>query len=304
MKVAAIQMVSGTRVDDNLQTARALLAQAAAGGAELAVLPEYFCVMGRRDTDKLALQEDLGVGPIQAWLAATARELGLWIVGGTLPLSCEPADAGAPRRSAGPSQAKAAAPSGGSASGEAVERGGKCRNASLVFSPAGKRIAHYDKIHLFRFNDGERRYDEAAVLVPGSQPVTFDLPARDGHVWRIGMSVCYDLRFPELYRAYAAQGADLLLVPSAFTHVTGQAHWEVLLRARAIENLSGVIAAAQGGLHENGRRTWGHSMVVDAWGQVLAEHAEGAGVALAELDWAALHQRRQQLPALGHRRLK
>ena len=304
MKVAAIQMVSGTRVDDNLQTARALLAQAAAGGAELAVLPEYFCVMGRRDTDKLALQEDLGVGPIQAWLAATARELGLWIVGGTLPLSCEPADAGAPRRSAGPSQAKAAAPSGGSATGEAVERGGKCRNASLVFSPAGKRIAHYDKIHLFRFNDGERRYDEAAVLVPGSQPVTFDLPARDGHVWRIGMSVCYDLRFPELYRAYAAQGADLLLVPSAFTHVTGQAHWEVLLRARAIENLSGVIAAAQGGLHENGRRTWGHSMVVDAWGQVLAEHAEGAGVALAELDWAALHQRRQQLPALGHRRLK
>ena len=304
MKVAAIQMVSGTRVDDNLQTARALLAQAAAGGAELAVLPEYFCVMGRRDTDKLALQEDLGAGPIQAWLAATARELGLWIVGGTLPLSCEPADAGAPRRSAGPSQAKAAAPSGGSATGEAVERGGKCRNASLVFSPAGKRIAHYDKIHLFRFNDGERRYDEAAVLVPGSQPVTFDLPARDGHVWRIGMSVCYDLRFPELYRAYAAQGADLLLVPSAFTHVTGQAHWEVLLRARAIENLSGVIAAAQGGLHENGRRTWGHSMVVDAWGQVLAEHAEGAGVALAELDWAALHQRRQQLPALGHRRLK
>ena len=304
MKVAAIQMVSGTRVDDNLQTARALLAQAAAGGAELAVLPEYFCVMGRRDTDKLALQEDLGVGPIQAWLAATARELDLWIVGGTLPLSCEPADAGAPRRSAGPSQAKAAAPSGGSATGEAVERGGKCRNASLVFSPAGKRIAHYDKIHLFRFNDGERRYDEAAVLVPGSQPVTFDLPARDGHVWRVGMSVCYDLRFPELYRAYAAQGADLLLVPSAFTHVTGQAHWEVLLRARAIENLSGVIAAAQGGLHENGRRTWGHSMVVDAWGQVLAEHAEGAGVALAELDWAALHQRRQQLPALGHRRLK
>ena len=304
MKVAAIQMVSGTRVDDNLQTARALLAQAAAAGAELAVLPEYFCVMGRRDTDKLALQEDLGAGPIQAWLAATAHELGLWIVGGTLPLSCEPADAGAPRRSAGPSQAKAAAPSGGSATGEAVERGGKCRNASLVFSPAGKRIAHYDKIHLFRFNDGERRYDEAAVLVPGSQPVTFDLPARDGHVWRVGMSVCYDLRFPELYRAYAAQGADLLLVPSAFTHVTGQAHWEVLLRARAIENLSGVIAAAQGGLHENGRRTWGHSMVVDAWGQVLAEHAEGAGVALAELDWAALHQRRQQLPALGHRRLK
>ena len=173
-----------------------------------------------------------------------------------------------------------------------------------MFAPTGERVAHYDKIHLFRFDDGERRYDEAAVLVAGSQPVTFELPARDGHVWRVGLSVCYDLRFPELYRTYAAQGADLLLVPSAFTHVTGQAHWELLLRARAIENLSAVIAAAQGGLHENGRRTWGHSMVVDAWGQVLAEHAEGAGVALAELDWAALHQRRQQLPALSHRRLK
>ncbi|MBS0302362.1 carbon-nitrogen hydrolase family protein [Ottowia sp.] len=293
MKVAAIQMVSGTQVQANLDTAHVLLAEAAAAGAELAVLPEYFCVMGRRDTDKLALQEPLGDGPIQRWLADTARELRLWIVGGTLPLSCEPPDGLAPRRGSGSSQAGAAAP-----------LADKCRNASLVFAPTGERVAHYDKIHLFRFDDGERRYDEAAVLVPGSQPVTFELPARDGHVWRVGLSVCYDLRFPELYRTYAAQGADLLLVPSAFTHVTGQAHWELLLRARAIENLSAVIAAAQGGLHENGRRTWGHSMVVDAWGQVLAEHAEGAGVALAELDWAALHQRRQQLPALSHRRLK
>ena len=274
MKVAAIQMVSGTRIDDNLRDAHALLLRAAQAGAELAVLPEYFCVMGQRDTDKLALQELLGKGPIQDWLAATARELGLWIVGGTLPLSSEPRD-------------------------EA-----RVRNASLAFNPQGERVACYDKIHLFQFDDGTRIYDEAAVLARGSVPTLFELPSRDGHTWRIGMSVCYDLRFPELYRAYAAQGADLLLVPSAFTHVTGQAHWEVLLRARAIENLSGVIAAAQGGLHENGRRTWGHSMVVDAWGQVLAEQAEGAGVALAELDWAALHQRRQQLPALGHRRLK
>ena len=274
MKVAAIQMVSSTRVDDNLQTAQALLAQAAQAGAELAVLPEYFCVMGRRDTDKLALQERLGTGPIQDWLAATARDLGLWIVGGTLPLSCEPRDAH------------------------------RVRNSSLVFSPAGERVAHYDKIHLFRFNDGERSYDEAAVLAAGSQPVLFELPARDGHSWRVGLSVCYDLRFPELYRAYAAQGADLLLAPSAFTHVTGQAHWELLLRARAVENLSAVVAAAQGGLHENGRRTWGHSMVVDAWGQVLAQRAEGAGVVLAELDWAAMQARRQQLPALEHRRLK
>ena len=271
MKVAAIQMVSGPHVADNLRDAHALLAEAARAGAELAVLPEYFCVMGHRDIDKLALQESVGGGPIQDWLAATARELGLWIVGGTLPLSCEPRD----------------------------EQ--RVRNASLAFSPQGERVACYDKIHLFKFDDGTRTYDEAAVLARGSQPTLFDLPSRDGHRWRIGMSVCYDLRFPELYRAYAVQGADLLLVPSAFTYVTGQAHWEVLLRARAIENLSGVIAAAQGGVHDNGRRTWGHSMVIDAWGQVLAQRAEGPGVVLADLDAAALAARRAQLPALAHR---
>ena len=329
MKVAAIQMVSCTQVEHNLRAAHALLSEAAQGGAELAVLPEYFCVMGQRDTDKLALQEPLGAGPIQDWLAATARELGLWIVGGTLPLACEPRDARARRsagppqaeavapsggsaaraaaelggksNSAGPPQAEAAAPSGGSAVRAAAERGGKCRNASLAFNPHGERVACYDKIHLFKFDDGSRLYDEAAVLARGSQPTLFDLPSRDGHRWRIGMSVCYDLRFPELYRHYAAEGAELLLVPSAFTHVTGQAHWEVLLRARAIENLCGVIAAAQGGLHENGRRTWGQSMVVNSWGTVLAERAEGAGVVLAELDPAALAARRGQLPALQHR---
>lgn len=271
MKVAAIQMVSSTVVDENLRAAGALLREAADAGAELAVLPEYFCVLGRRDTDKLALQEALGAGPLQDWLAGRARELGLWIVGGTMPLSRVPAD---PQR---------------------------VRNASLAFAPNGERVACYDKIHLFRFDDGTRVYDEAAVLAAGRTPVTFDLPSRDGHTWRVGMSVCYDLRFPELYRHYAAQGADLLLVPSAFTYVTGMAHWEVLLRARAIENLSGVVAAAQGGTHENGRRTWGHSMVVDAWGQVLRVQAEQAGVVLAELLPQALAARRAQLPALTHR---
>ncbi|MDR1969434.1 MAG: carbon-nitrogen hydrolase family protein [Burkholderiaceae bacterium] len=272
MKVAAIQMVSGTSAERNLHAAHALLAQAAQAGAELAVLPEYFCLMGQHDSDKLALQEPLGRGPLQDWLAASAREFGLWLVGGTLPLALD----------------GAAAPD-------------RCRNASLAFAPSGERVALYDKIHLFRFNDGSRSYDEAATLVPGQRPVLFELPSRDGHRWRVGMSVCYDLRFPELYRAYAAQGADLLLVPSAFTHVTGPAHWEVLLRARAIENLSAVIAAAQGGKHENGRRTWGQSMVIDPWGHILAERAEGAGVVLAELDPAAPALRRQQLPALAHR---
>lgn len=271
MKAAAIQMVSGACVQHNLHTAHALLSQAAQAGAELAVLPEYFCVMGQRDTDKLALQEPLGDGPIQHWLSQTARTLGLWIVGGTLPLSLPVPDAA------------------------------RCRNASLVFNPAGQRVAVYDKIHLFRFDDGARVYDEAAVLAPGAQPVLFELPSRDGHTWRVGLSVCYDLRFPELYRRYAAQGADLLLAPSAFTYPTGQAHWDVLLRARAIENLACVIAAAQGGQHDNGRRTWGHSMLIDPWGQVLAVRPEGAGLALAELSPLTLDSRRAQLPALQHR---
>ena len=277
MKVAAIQMVSCTLVEHNLRAARALLTEAAQAGAELAVLPEYFCIMGQRDTDKLALQEPLGSGPIQDWLSTTARELGLWIVGGTLPLAVD-------------GEGAAAATSGA-----------KCRNASLAFNPQGERVAVYDKIHLFKFDDGSRVYDEAAVLVPGRQPTWFDLLSRDGHRWRVGLSVCYDLRFPELYRALAAQGADLLLVPSAFTYVTGQAHWELLLRARAIENLACVVAAAQGGQHENGRRTWGQSIVIDAWGTALAQRAQGAGVVLAELDPTAVAARRQQLPALAHR---
>ncbi|RRD57968.1 carbon-nitrogen hydrolase family protein [Comamonadaceae bacterium OH2545_COT-014] len=275
MKVAALQTVSTPRLPDNLDAAARLLTQAAHAGAELAVLPEYFCLMGQRDTDKLAIAEAFGDGPIQQWLATQARTLGLWIVGGTLPLRLE--SEGAPRPAT------------------------RVHNSVLAFSPQGECVARYDKIHLFRFHDGERHYDEAAVLQAGRTPVQFTLPARDGHAWRIGLSVCYDLRFPELYRAYAAQGADLLLVPSAFTYVTGQAHWEVLLRARAIENLCAVVAPAQGGTHENGRRTWGRSMVVDAWGQVLALHAEGPGLAVAELDAAAQAARRASLPALGHR---
>ena len=275
MKVAALQMVSGTSVQRNLETAAELLAEAAADGAELAVLPEYFCVMGLKDTDKLALQERFGAGAIQDFLAESAQRLGLWIVGGTLPVS-------APAR-------------------PTLNTAHDIRhiyNTSLAFNPSGQCVARYDKMHLFRFDNGVESYDESRVLLPGTLPVAFDLPSRDGHGYRVGLSICYDLRFPELYRTL---NADVLLVPSAFTFTTGQAHWEVLLRARAIENLAFVVAAAQGGVHENGRRTWGHSMVVNPWGEVLAAHEEGPAVVMAELHHQALVDARARLPALSHR---
>ena len=266
MHIAALQMVSSTDLSDNLRTARRLLAQAAHLGAELAVLPEYFCLMGQRDRDKLALAETPGQGPIQAMLAQAARELGLWVVGGTLPMATAE-----PERVA---------------------------NTSLVFNPQGECVCRYDKIHLFRFDNGHERCDETTVLRAGHTPTSFTLTPRSGPALTVGLSVCYDLRFPELYRRLQA---DLLLVPAAFTHTTGQAHWEVLLRARAIENQAYVLAAAQGGEHPNGRRTWGHSLVVDPWGQVLAQRAHGEGVVLATLDPALLAQTRTNLPALQHR---
>ncbi len=268
MKVAAIQMVSGAQLAANLATAVQALEQAARQGAELALLPEYFCLLGQQDHDKLAIAEDEGEGPIQDTLAQAARRLGLWVAGGTLPLRC-----GQP---------------------------GRVRNSLLVFGPDGRQAARYDKMHLFRFARGGESYDEARTLEPGGAPVCFELPSRDGHRWRVGLSVCYDLRFPELYRQL---GADLLLAPSAFTHTTGQAHWEVLLRARAIENLAFVAAAAQGGVHDSGRRTWGHSLLVDPWGRVLADAGQGPGLVLAELDAAQLAELRGQLPALSHRAL-
>lgn len=269
MKIAALQMVSSTALADNLATARHLLEQAAGAGAELAVLPEYFGAMGWRDTDKLAWAESLGQGTVQSFLADAARQLGLWVVGGTLPLACADAQ--------------------------------RVRNTTLVYNPGGQCVARYDKIHLFRFDNGHERYDEGARIEPGTEPVVFTLVARNGQPWRVGLSVCYDLRFPELFRAHARAGADLLLVPSAFTFTTGQAHWELLLRARAIENQAYVLAPAQGGVHENGRHTWGHSMLIDPWGEVLAQRAQGAGVVLGELQAQRLQQVRTQLPALEHR---
>jgi predicted amidohydrolase len=266
MKIAAVQMVSAPEWETNRDSAARLVAQAADAGAGLVALPEYFCAMGRRDTDKLALAEAPGRGPIQDFLADTARRHGLWLVGGTLPV-----------RTAVP---------------------GQVLNRCAVYGPDGAEAAHYDKIHLFAFDNGRESYDEGRTLQAGSAPVALQAGAL-----RVGLSVCYDLRFPELYRALMQPPCDLLCVPAAFTHTTGQAHWELLLRARAVENQCFVLASAQGGLHPNGRRTWGHSMVVGPWGEVLAVQAEGEGLALAEVDAQHIAQVRQQLPALAHRRL-
>jgi len=266
MKIAALQMVSTPDVNRNLATAGRLVAQAATAGARLVALPEYFCLMGQRDDDKLAIAEVDGDGPIQRFLAGAARQHGLWLVGGTLPI-------------------RAATP-------------GKVRNACCVWGPDGQRVARYDKIHLFAFDNGREAYDEGRVLEAGDTPVAFEA---DG--LRVGLSVCYDLRFPELYRRLMQPPCDLLVVPAAFTHTTGQAHWELLLRARAVENQCAVLASAQGGLHENGRRTFGHSMVIDPWGIVLANQDEGEGMAVAELDLSRRDAVRTQLPALAHRKL-
>jgi nitrilase len=266
MKVAALQMVSTPDVERNLRAAESLIAAAARAGAQLAALPEYFCLMGRHDRDKLAIAEAPGDGPIQQFLSSQAKQHGVWLIGGTVPLRCDDAE--------------------------------RVRNACCVYAPDGALAARYDKIHLFRFsNDAGEDYDEGRVLQGGGEPVAFDAAG-----WRTGLSICYDLRFPELYRAVMNPPCDLISVPAAFTYTTGQAHWELLLRARAVENQCYVIASAQGGLHENGRRTWGHSLVIDPWGEVLACCEEGEGMAIAEIDKARIAEVRKQLPALSHRR--
>jgi predicted amidohydrolase len=268
-RVAAVQMVSSTRVDDNLRTAEMLIEEAAGTGAQLVGLPEYFCLMGQRDTDKVALREADGHGPIQDFLAAQARRHGIWLVGGTLPLV-------APEEH-------------------------RVMNTVLVFGPSGERVARYDKIHLFRFTKGNETYDEAQTIAPGSSVSTFVFHPDGGPRLTVGLSVCYDLRFPELYRAMPRP--DLILVPAAFTATTGKAHWELLLRARAVENLAYVLAPAQGGRHENGRATFGHSMLVDPWGAVLASRPDGPGVVFGDVDPQVIAACRSSLPALEHRTL-
>ncbi|MEJ2760326.1 MAG: carbon-nitrogen hydrolase family protein [Gammaproteobacteria bacterium] len=268
-RVAAIQMVSTPELEENLDSAAALLRQAADQGAEFAQLPEFFPIIGREDTDKLAHQEDFGGGPLQDFLAGRAREHGLWLMGGTIPLK----------------------------SGDP----GRVLNSCLLFSPEGECVARYDKIHLFDVSiqgDAEESYRESRTMMPGSEVTVAKTP-----IGNIGMSVCYDLRFPELYRRMLDQNIDIITVPSAFTETTGRKHWEVLLRSRAIENLSFVIAAAQGGQNTETRATWGHSMIIDPWGDILGELEKGPGVVCADIDLERVRSLRQSFPALRHRTL-
>jgi predicted amidohydrolase len=263
-RVAAIQMTSGADVAANLQVASTLIAKAAAAGASLVLLPENFGLMGLHARDKLASRERDGDGAQQAFLARMAREHRQYVIGGSVPLA-----------------------------GDDPER---ARQTLLVYGPDGGRVARYDKIHLFRFTHGDEDYDEAKTIVAGREPTSFEAPCG-----RVGLSICYDVRFPELYRALG--DCVLLVVPAAFTARTGHAHWETLLRTRAIENQCYVLAAAQTGQHPGGRRTWGHSMLVDPWGDIVASLAEGEGVVVGDVDPMRIAEVRAKLPALSHRTL-
>jgi nitrilase len=264
MKAAVIQMISGPEVAPNLATADRLLARAATEGARLAVLPEYFPFIGATDAARLAAREPEGRGPIQDFLADAARRHGLWLIAGSIPLEARDP--------------------------------GKLRNTTLVYDEQGRQQARYDKIHLFGFKKGTEYYDESATIEAGDTPVTVDTP-----LGRAGLSICYDLRFPELYRSFGP--VDFITVPAAFTDTTGRAHWELLLRARAVENQCYVLASAQGGRHPNGRVTHGNSMIIDPWGEILGRLDKGEGVVTAEIDPARIAEVREQLPALKHRTL-
>ena len=266
IRVAAVQMVSKPDVATNLREASALIAEAAARGARLVALPEYFCLMGR-DTDKVAVRENDGHGPIQDFLAETAARHRIWLAGGTVPLAAPQPD--------------------------------RVMNSVLVYGPDGARVARYDKIHLFAFATGDESYDEAKTITPGRAVRSFEMAPADGPTLKVGLSVCYDLRFPELYRSLGQP--DLILVPAAFTATTGRAHWLTLLRARAIENLCYVLAPAQGGRHDNGRATYGHSVLFDPWGETVAQIEEGPGVIVGDVDLERIARVRASLPALAHR---
>lgn len=262
-RLAVVQMVSSAQVEKNLSDLDAHFIAAYDGGAELLVLPENFACMGMHETDKLAIAEEDGLGLIQNTVSQLARRYGIWVIAGTLPVKA---------------------------------RGSRVKARSYVYDATGGTVACYDKIHLFDVRVSEHEaHQESSTIEPGERIVVVDTP-----LGRVGLTVCYDLRFPELYRELAVRGAELFAVPSAFTAVTGMAHWETLLRARAIEQQCYVLASNQGGEHANGRHTHGHSMIIEPWGQVLAEMKQGAGVIFADIDLQRLHQLRQQFPCHDH----
>ncbi|MBS1187881.1 MAG: nitrilase [Burkholderiaceae bacterium] len=263
-KIAAVQMISSTSIDDNIATARRLITLAAEKGANLVLLPEYWAALEAQDADKLANAEEAGHGKIQDFLSGIAKEFGLWLIGGTISI-------------------KSDVP-------------GKVLNTTMVYNPQGENIARYDKIHLFSFRKGDESYDESRNIAHGDSVVTFETP-----FGRVGLSVCYDLRFPELYRAMGT--CTVMVMPAAFVYTTGRAHWEILLRARAIENQCYLLASGQGGKHETGRRTWGHSMVINPWGDIVDVLPEGEGVVIGELELDKMGDIRERLPALKHRKL-
>jgi nitrilase len=268
LNIASVQMVSTPDVDTNLMTAGRLIQAASQAGAQLVVLPEYFCLMGLKDTDKVKIKERFGFGPIQEQLSAFAKDNQIYLVAGTIPLEASDPN--------------------------------KVLNTLLVYSPAGQVIGRYDKIHLFGFQTKTERYQESETIEAGDTPGILKINHQQQD-WSFGLSICYDLRFPELYRALGS--VDCHIIPAAFTHTTGKAHWEILLRARAIENQCYVLASAQGGTHPNQRRTWGHSMLIDPWGSVLTDLPEGEGFIVGTLSKEKINEVRSQLPALAHRKL-
>jgi nitrilase len=266
LKLAAIQMVSTPDIEENLASAQRLVNAAAQTEAKVVVLPEYFCLMGLKDTDKVAAKEVYGNGPIQERLATLAQENGVYLIAGTIPLEAPESD--------------------------------KVLNTTLVYDPFGQVIARYDKIHLFGFQTANERFEESKTITPGHEVGVLVIQENNTE-WRFGLSICYDLRFPELYRAMGE--VDCHCIPAAFTYTTGKAHWEILLRARAIENQCYVLASAQGGTHLNQRRTWGNSMIIDPWGVILSQLPEDEGFITATLSKEKINEVRSQLPALAHR---
>ena len=268
LNMASIQMVSTPSLSENLEVAARLIKAAADSGAQLAVLPEYFCLMGLKDSDKVNVREAAGSGAIQERLTAMAKDNSIYLVAGSIPLEAKESN--------------------------------KVLNTSLVFDPKGKQIARYDKMHLFGFQTATERYEESETISAGNQPGQFAIRVNEID-WHFGLSICYDLRFPELYRALGQ--VDCHIIPAAFTYTTGKDHWEILLRARAIENQCYVLSSAQGGLHLNQRRTWGESMLIDPWGEILSNLPEGEGFIQGRLSKDKLKEVRSKLPALKHRKL-